>query len=290
MYHQYISENKRRNEMIQTKKGHLKLEDGQLYYEMAGKGMSLVLSHAAFLDSRMFDAVWEPLAKHFCVIRYDMRGFGQSSPVTGPLCRRNDLDQLLKHLEVTEAHLVGCSNGGQISLDLALEQPQCIKSLTLVGATPSGFELLGEPPRYMLEMFDAMQKGDINRSNELQIRIWLDGEHRESSQVDSTLRRNALEMNRIPVSQSTFFIADTQPINPLDPPAITRLESVKCPTLVIAGALDHPEVLRAANEMAERIPNARKALIESAGHVPSYEQPDAFTKLLLDFLLNKQGA
>jgi len=57
MYHQYISENKRRNEMIQTKKGHLNLGDGQLYYEMAGKGMPLVLSHAAFLDSRMFDAV-----------------------------------------------------------------------------------------------------------------------------------------------------------------------------------------------------------------------------------------
>jgi pimeloyl-ACP methyl ester carboxylesterase len=86
MYHQNISENKRRNEMIQTKKGHLNLGDGQLYYETAGKGMPIVLSHAAFLDSRMFDAVWEPLAKHFRVIRYDMRGFGQSSPVTGPLC------------------------------------------------------------------------------------------------------------------------------------------------------------------------------------------------------------
>lgn len=272
--------------MIQTKKGHLNLGDGQLYYETAGKGMPLVLSHAAFLDSRMFDAVWEPLAKHFCVIRYDMRGFGQSSPVTGPLCRRDDLDQLLKHLEVTEAHLVGCSNGGQISLDLALEQPQRFKSLTLVGSTPSGFELHGEPPRYMLEMFDAMQKGDINRSNELQIRIWLDGETREPEQVDLMLRRKALEMNRIPVSQSTFFIADTQPINPLNPPAITQLESVKSPTLVIAGALDHPELLRAADEMVKRIPNAKKAIFASTGHVPIYEQPDAFAKLLLDFLRN----
>jgi len=270
--------------MIQTKKGQLNLGDGQLYYETAGKGMPLVFSHAAFLDSRMFDAVWEPLAEHFCVIRYDMRGFGQSSPVTGPLCRRDDLDQLLKHLEVTEAHLVGCSNGGQISLDLALEQPQRFKSLTLVGSTPSGFELHGEPPRYMLEMFDAMQKGDIDHSNELQIRIWLNGEHREPEQVDSMLRKKALEMNRISVSQSTFFIADTQPINPLDPPAITRLESVNCPTWIVAGALDHSEVLRAADEMVKRIPNAQKTIIASTGHVPSYEQPDTFVKLLLDFL------
>jgi pimeloyl-ACP methyl ester carboxylesterase len=270
--------------MIQTKKDHLNLGDGQLYYEMAGKGMPLVLSHAAFLDSRMFDAVWEPLAKHFCVIRYDMRGFGQSSPATGPLCRRDDLNQLLNHLEVKEAHLVGCSNGGQISLDLALEQPQRFQSLTLVDATPSGFELHGDPPRYLLEMFDALQKGDFDRSNELQIRIWLDGETREPEQVDFMLRKKALEMNRIPVSQSTLFIADTQPARPLNPPAITQLESVNCRTLVIAGALDHPEVLRAADEMARRIPNAQKTIIASTGHVPGYEQPDAFVELLLDFL------
>lgn len=270
--------------MIKTKKGYLKLEDGQLYYEMAGKGKPLVLSHAAFLDSRMFETIWEPLVKHFCVIRYDMLGFGQSSPVTGPLNRRDDLNQLLNHLDVTEAHLLGGSNGGQISLDLALEQPQRFKSLTLVGATPSGFELHGEPPRYMFEMFDAMQKGDIDLSNELQIRIWLDGETRDSEQVDLSLRKKALEMNRIPVSQSTFFIADSQPVNPLDPPAMTRLESVDCPTLIITGALDHPEVQRAADEMVKRIPDARKIIIESTGHVPSYEQPEDFVKLLLDFL------
>jgi pimeloyl-ACP methyl ester carboxylesterase len=270
--------------MTKTTKGHFDLGDGQLYYEVAGKGTPLVLSHAAFLDSRMFDDIWEPLAKHFRVIRYDMRGFGKSSPVTGPLCRRNNLDQLLNHLDITQAHLVGCSLSGEISLDLTLEQSQRVASLTLVGSTPSGFELHGEPPRYILEMFDAVQRGDIDRANELQIRIWLDGTHREPKQVNSKLRKKALEMNHVPVSQNTFLIADTQPVNPLDPPAVTRLESVHCPALVIAGSLDHPEVLRAADEMATRIPNARKAIMEACGHVPSYEQPDAFVELLLDFL------
>jgi pimeloyl-ACP methyl ester carboxylesterase len=284
VYYQNISENKRRNEMIKTTKSYFDLDDGQLYYETAGEGMPLVLSHAAFLDSRMFDAVWEPLAKHFRVIRYDMRGFGKSSPVTGPLSRRNDLDRLLTHLDVTQTHLVGSSLSGEISLDLALEQPQRFTSLTLVGSIPSGFQLQGEPPRYMLEMFGAMQSGDIDYANELQIRIWLDGEYREAEMVDPILRKKALEMNRIPVSQSTFFIADAQPINPLNPPAIMRLESVQCPTLVITGALDHPEILRAANEMVQRIPNARKMMIESTGHVPSYEQPDTFVNLILDFL------
>jgi len=270
--------------MIQTNKGYLDLGDGQLYYECAGEGVPLVLTHAAFLDCRMFDDIWEPLARHFKVVRYDMRGFGQSSPANGAACRRADLDRLLKHLGLTHIHLLGCSMGGQISLDLALEQPEHIASLTLVDSSPSGFELEGAPPRYLFEMFAAVQSGEVEQASELQIRIWLDGEAREPGQVDPELRRKALEMNRIPVTRKTFLLADQQPANPLDPPAINRLEAVKCPTLAVVGSLDHPELLRAADVMATRIPNARKVVMEGSGHVPSYEQPDNFVSQLLEFL------
>jgi 2-hydroxy-6-oxonona-2,4-dienedioate hydrolase len=270
--------------MIPKNKGHLDLEGGQIYYETAGDGFPLVLSHAAFLDSRMFDGIWEPLARYFGVIRYDMRGYGRSSPVNGPVSRRADLDQLFQHLAISHAHLVGCSYGGELALDLTLEHPGRIASLTLVDATPSGFELKGEPPRYMLEMFDAMQRGDIDRANELQIRIWLDGQNREPGQVEAALRKKALEMNRIPVTQKTYFIADAQPADPLDPPAVTRLEDIKCPALIVVGSLDHPDVLRAAEEMSARIPKARKVIMQGSGHVPSYEQPDHFVRLLSEFL------
>lgn len=271
---------------MQATNGYMDLGDGQIYYETAGVGFPLVLSHAAFLDSRMFDAVWEPLAKYFRVIRYDMRGYGRSSPVHGPVSRRADLEQLFKHLDINQAHLVGCSLGGEIALDLALEYAKRIASLTLVDATPSGFELKGEPPRYMLEMFDAVQRGDIDQASELQIRIWLDGEYREPGQVDSALRQKALEMNRIPVTQKTFLIADSQPVDPLNPPAVTRLEEVSCPILIIVGSLDHSEVRRAADEMAARLPDARQVVFEGSGHVPSYEQPDNFIKQLSQFLKN----
>lgn len=270
--------------MIQTNHGYMDLGDGQICYETAGDGFPLVLSHAAFLDCRMFDAIWEPLARHFRVIRYDMRGFGKSSPVNGPVSRRADLEQLLNHLGITQTHLVGCSYGGEIALDLTLAHPEQLASLTIVAGTPSGFELKGEPPRYMLEMYDAMKSGQIDRANELQIRIWLDGEQREPEQVDPGLREKALEMNRIPVERSTYFLADSEPFDPLDPPAVSRLEEVRCPTLIIVGSLDHPEVLRAADEMTARMPNARKVIFEGSGHVPSYEQPDHFVRQLLDFL------
>src|SRR5688572_13031736 len=114
----------RGNAMTQTISGYLEMNDGKLYYETAGEGEPLVLSHAAFLDSRMFDAQWQALAEQFRVIRYDMRGFGKSSEVQGPRCRRDDLRQLLQQLGITRAHFIGTSMGGEIMLDLALEQPE----------------------------------------------------------------------------------------------------------------------------------------------------------------------
>lgn len=270
--------------MSQTNKAFFEVEDGTLYYEQTGDGFPLVLSHAAFLDSRMFDGLVELLVPHYRVIRYDMRGYGQSSPVKGPMCRRKDLAALLEHLGVTQAHLLGCSNGGEISLDLALEKPQLAASLTLVGSTPSGFKMEGAPPQKILEMMAAMQSGNLERASELQIQIWLDSDFRRPNQVEPGLRLKALEMNRIPIQQNTFFTADVQPLTPLDPPAVNRLEEVTCPVMITAGSLDHAEVVRAAAEMTARIPNARQIIFTDCGHVPSYEKPELFAEKLLGFL------
>jgi len=265
-------------------RGNVDLGDGKIYYEVAGAGETLVLSHAAFLDSRMFDALMPTLTQKFRVVRYDMRGFGQSSPATQPVCRRDDLRRLLGHLEIGRAHMVGCSMGGEIMLDLAIEQPELVASVTTVCSTPSGFEMVGESPRYIMEMVAAAQAGDLDTMNELQIRIWLDGMYREPNEVDADLRAKALAMNRIPVAQSTFFIADTQPANPLIPAAQSRLSEVACPVLAIVGNLDHPELLRATDDIARGVQNGRKIIMEGTAHVPSYEQPEAFMQILLDFL------
>jgi len=264
--------------------GHFDLGDGSIYYETAGSGEPLLFSHAAFLDSRMFDAQWETFAQHYHVIRYDMRGYGKSSAVSAPVTRREEARLLLEHLGITRAHLLGCSMGGELLLDLAIEQPSLAASLTLVNSTPSGWEMQGAPPRYIMDMMGAMQQGDAEGASELQIRIWLDGEFREPDQVDRALRGKALAMNRIPVAGNTFFIADMQPMKPLDPPALTRLGEVRCPALIVAGSLDNSELVRAAEVMAQGIPHAHKVIIEGAAHVPSYENPAVFNQHLLKFL------
>jgi pimeloyl-ACP methyl ester carboxylesterase len=266
---------------------YLDLDGQRLYYQdVAGPRNSpaIVLGHAAFLDSRMWDAQIDTLNQRYRVIRYDMLGFGRSGLVNGPRSRRADLLRLLDHLDVGRAHYIGCSMGGEIGLDLALEHPVRIASLMLINSAPSGFAPQGEPPRYLFEMIDATQRGDFERVGELHMRIWFDGPFREPDQINSTLRARAREMNRVCVRQNTYVIADVEPANPLSPPAITRLRDVICPTTIVTGALDDPEILRAGRLMADAIPNARYTSIANTAHVPSFEDADAFEAVLAGHL------
>jgi len=270
--------------MVKTTTGYVDLDDGKLYYEMAGDGDTLVLGHAGFVDSRMWNDQWDAFAQRYRVIRYDMRGYGKSDPAHGPVNRRDDLARLLNHLHVERAVLLGCSMGGTIMLDFALEHPEMVSALITVSSAPSGFPLQGAPPPLLLEMIAAAQQGDMARTSELQLRIWVDGPHRQPEQVGPIARQRAAVMNRIPVELNTWAIADLQPLNPLDPPAFDRLRTIHIPTLVMAGALDDPEILRAVDVMADMIKGAKKHLFSWSAHVPSMEEPEAFTQTVLSFL------
>jgi pimeloyl-ACP methyl ester carboxylesterase len=269
---------------MQVTTGYVDAGDGRLYYEAAGEGAPLVLAHAGFVDSRMWDDQWPEFTQRYRVIRFDMRGYGKSDRATGPVSRREDLYQLLRELDIERAAMLGCSLGGTVILDAALEHPGMVSALVVVSAAPSGFELRGEPPRYFREMMAAGAQGDLARVSELQLRMWLDGPQREPEQVDPGVRRRAAEMNRIPVANGTWGIADMQPARPLDPPAARRLGEIQVPTLVVAGALDDPEILRAAEVMATGISGARKKIIPGGAHLPSMEQPAEFNQAVLDFL------
>jgi pimeloyl-ACP methyl ester carboxylesterase len=274
-------------EKIQMTTGMFELGDGKLYYEISDgreDQETLVLSHAAFLDSRMWDEQWAAFAGQYQVVRYDMRGYGKSDPVRGPRTRRHDLVRLLQHLNITRAHLLGCSMGGEIVLDLALEYPTLAASLIVVNGTPSGFELQGEPPPMLQEMIAAMQQGDIDRASELQLRIWVDGPHRQPEAVDPQVRQRASVMNRLFVANGTWAMADLQPFNPLDPPAVSRFDEIDAPTLIISGPLDYAETLRAADMMTANLPNAKRVLIPGTAHVPNMEQPALFNQIVLAFL------
>jgi len=270
--------------MTQMTSGTIETGSGKLYYEMGGEGETLVLIHAGFVDSRMWDDQWAALAEHYRVVRFDMRGFGRSDAATAAVPRRDDLLCLLDELDIARATLIGCSLGGEVALDFTLEHPGRVAGLVLESAAPSGFELQGAPPPDMMDMIAAVQAGDIERAADLQVRIWVDGMFRQPEQVDPAVRARAREMCLIPLRQHTWPIMDMQSAQPLDPPAINRLETLDLPVLITVGALDHPELLRAADVMADRIAGSRKLVIPGGAHVVSMEQPEAFNAALLDFL------
>lgn len=267
-----------------TQTGTVNVDNGKLWYEIGGEGDTLVLIHAGIVDSRMWDDQWDAFTERYRVVRFDQRGFGRSDPAQGPVSRRADLLQLLDGLGVERAALLGCSLGGETAVDVALEHPERVEALIVASATPSGFELQGAPPRYVMEMIEAMQKGDVERATDLQIRISVDGPFREPEQVSSSVRQRAAEMNRLPMKLGTAFVADGQPLDPLDPPAATRLMEIRLPTLILAGALDDPEILRAADLMASEIQGAQKVLIPNSAHLQNMENPELFNQTVLSFL------
>ena len=273
--------------------GYLEVPGGKLYYEDSATRESrgtLVLNHAGFLDSRMWDEQWDAFRSLYRVIRYDMCGFGKSDPVSGPRVRRHDLYRLLQHLQVGRAHLLGCSMGGEIALDLALEHPEAAASLILVNSVPSGFEMQGEPPQYLFEMMAAVQAGDVDLASELQLRLYVDGPHRQPEAVELTARQRAGGMNRPVVASQTWMVADMAPLQPLDPPAVERLSTIDLPTLIVTGALDHAENLRAGELLATSIPGARQVRMAGTAHVPDLEDAATFNQVVLGFLSGLQSA
>lgn len=261
------------------------LNGTDFYYEMAGAGTPLVLIHAGICDSRMWDAQFATYAEHFQVMRYDLRGYGQTAPVDVPYAHYADLHALLDHLDIDQAHLIGCSMGGTAALDFALTYPERTRSLTIVCSEPSGYdedEAAAEAlPEDWDQIVDAFKRGAYATVAAWEVRQWVDGPHRTPDQVDPAIRQQVLEMNTIALQNEAMELGENEP---LDPPAFPRLEAVQVPTLIIIGELDQPSMRRAADQMAARIPGAQQVRMPNTAHLPSMEQPEQFNQIVLPFL------
>ncbi len=88
----------------------------------------------------------------------------------------------------------------------------------------------------------------------------------------------------VAVENGTWAKADANPLYQLNPPAVSRLAEIAVPALVIAGALDHPEILRADSLLANRIKEAKKLIPANCAHVPYMEKPREFNRPVPGFL------
>ncbi len=271
---------------METQSGYAEVHGARLYYEVAGAGRPLILLHEGIANLHFWDDQWEPLAREYRVVRYDLRGYGKSVMPPGPFNMRADLAGLMDHLGIRRAILMGGSIGGSIALDFTLEYPERVDGLILVGAglsgaTPSEHAFHPQMAQLWVEMQAAEKARDRDRADDLTIRIWVDGPNRTPDQVDPAVRERVRAMLR---ENRAAEASEEQPAIPLDPPARGRLAEIGVPTLVIVGDGDVPAILEFAAIMTAEIPGARKAVMHGTAHAPNMERPAEFNQIVLDFL------
>ncbi len=257
------------------------INGARIHYERAGDGFPVIFLHAGVADSRMWEPQVAEFAKHFEVIRPDIRGFGESSLPAAPWSAVDDLLGLIDELRLKPVHLVGCSIGGGIAIDFALEHGERVSKVVVVGPGISGANFGQKYPDLWTEIEAADKAGDSEAVNAAEMRLWLDGPRRPSGYVRQPLRDLFLDMNGRNMNNDWA----SAPNDEIEPPAVERLHEITAPLLVVAGDEDAPPVFDAVELLMEKVPHARKAVIHDAAHLPNLEHPQEFNRVVLEFLL-----
>jgi len=264
--------------------GIVPIDDGELFYETAGSGPAVVLLHGGMLDQHMWDEQFTWLVNSgLRAIRYDARGHGLSSTVTGDFAHHDDLCALLDALDVPSAVLVGLSHGARVALDTALAHPGRVTALALASPGISG-RAFTDPfvLAHIKEQVAAIGAPDgAERYVEHFLRIWVDGPHREPSAVHPGFR----ERMRASAEANVEVHADGMGAGmPLEVGAADRLGEIRVPTVVFDGDLDSRDISANAHAIALTVPGARRVRIPGAAHMVNLENTPLFDHELHAFL------
>jgi pimeloyl-ACP methyl ester carboxylesterase len=225
----------------------------------------------------MWDDQFDALSGVFRVVRYDVRGFGRSSPMKGPYAHHEDLYGLLRFLGIERASLVGLSLGGGIAMDFALQHPEMVEKLVLVGPGLSGFKFSDDTKEPWM---DSLRTAWEARDSTRMALLWLQSPYMRPAMRDSAL---ASRLRRLSAQNASLWVQpDSERV--MQPPAIGRLSEIRAPTLVILGALDTPDIKAITDTLLRNIPGARRVVIEDAGHMVNMEKPAEINRAVLSFL------
>ncbi|MEO8287164.1 MAG: alpha/beta hydrolase [Chloroflexota bacterium] len=267
-----------------TQTGYAPVENGSLYYEVTGEGPALLFIHAGVADHTM----WEPQVDFFSpthkVITYDTRGFGISRTENTPFSNRQDIFDLLNHIGVDRATLIGNSRGGQIALDTALEFPVISSGLVWICGGVSGADF--PPTEAEMAWFGRMEAlweaKDWDALSDYETLTWANGIGQPEDRAPAALRTKLREM----IYSNNTRVDGEAEARVLDPPAAARIKELTIPTLVVVGDRDASSTIASADYLAAEVPQARKVVFENVAHMVSMEKPEDFNALLQDFLTN----
>lgn len=242
----------------------------------------LVFLHAGVCDHRLWLQQLQAFAGERTVLAYDRRGYGKVEVEAAlPFSHLADLWAVMDAAGLQRAVLVGCSLGGRLALEAALDRPERVAGLFLVAPAVNGVPapILNAQELAMDAAADAAyEAGDIAGANQALAALWLDGPTSPPGRVAGAARALFLDMDE-------RMLRATPPGSEIEaPPSWPRLEQISAPTELLWGDLDLGYFFPRCEAMVQRIPGARRSVLPGVAHLPSLEAPAAFNTALAAFL------
>jgi len=261
----------------------LEREGVALNVTVEGQGTPVVLLHGHALDLRVWDEVVPPLVEAgYRAIRYDQRGHGRSSsPPSGYRWGDHaaDLAEVINRLDVAPSHVVGLSKGGGIALELALRNPDLVRSLALVAPLVPDFTLSDELMESFRELARAIRTQGVQAALGA---LWLTHPLLASAAaIPGTRERLEAMVNTFPAGE---YLAAERDAPDRTWKLTDRLGEIAVPTLVVSGEHDIPDFVAMAALLAEKVPGSVLEVIQACGHLVPLEQPQEANEALLRFL------
>lgn len=266
----------------------IQINGAALCYDQTGEGPSLVFVHGAFADSRIWAPQWESFPSGYQLVRYDLRGHGQTGPSTlKRYCMdtfADDLVAVLDTLQIDSAFICGLSWGGSIAQAFAVRYPERCRALVLSGSAVA-IDLTLKDKLFCNVLFPGWAMSlairSMNVKNFTRFSIWLAdltmGKQwlSRDDQVRQYLEQCMFAMDRNEYLKIWQAIYDFH---------LLALEKIHCPVLVLNGEYESLNTFRHTQEILRRVPQAKSAVVPAALHAMNLEEPQVFNTLLQEFL------
>lgn len=258
-----------------------------LNYQQQGQGENILLIHGLFGSLDNLNMVAKPLADKYCVTNVDVANHGNSFHRNDMNYSRLALDiiELLDHLGIETAHVLGHSMGGKIAMQLALEYPERVNKLIVADIAPISY-----PPHHK-EIIKGLQSIDFS-----QVQKRVDADQQLSPYVNDKgvrqflLRNLALNENKQWAFKCNInFIAQcysqVMQANHLPLSGDNQGDPFMGKTLFIKGGNSNYILPEHKDVIATLLPNSKAKIIQGAGHWLHAEKSIAFNKIVADFLI-----
>ncbi len=239
----------------------------RIFYEAQGDGPPVLLTHGYGATSQMWGGQVEAFRDRYRIIVWDMRGHGQTDYPEDQAAYSEahtvaDMAGVLEACGVERAVIAGLSLGGYSTLAFHLVHPERVRAMMLFDTGP-GFK-----------------KDDAREAWNERARGRADDLEKQGLAARGTSDEVKLSTHR---SADGLARAARGMLTQKDARVIASLETIKVPTLVLAGADDTP-FLPATDYMAHKIADAKKVIVPAAGHASNLHQPEVFNGAMGAFL------